>query len=383
MKQASFKIQKRVRGKSVDYKIYVPAYLSPTGKPESRFFPTKAEALIARGELLAACRTESKVQGLSNAQATDALRALQRLAEAGIDMTLDKVVELALPTLRAAGSHISIDAVLAEFAEVKEAEWRPKTRQNFRFISAAFLREFSGRSIASISGKDISLWLARNYKNPTTKTSALRTLSPAFTYASQQEMIAESPIQRVSKPRVKQREAIDIFSPEEAQRLMKTAPEDCKAAYALLLFSGIRPTELTRLKWSDIKDGFIHITPRIAKTQQVRNIEVEPNLDTWLAQRRGEPNASVCPPNWKRKNTATRRDAGLSGRADAARHSYATYYLAKYKDVNALKMNLGHSNNSNVLFAHYRAAATPTTAAQYWSITPETQALQTAESPSP
>lgn len=369
MKSASFNIQKRVRGKSVDYKIYVPAYLSSTGKPESRFYSTKADAERARGELLASTRTESKVTTLSNAQITDATRAYERLAEAGLSMTLDKAIELALPTLRAAGSHISIDTVFSDFAEVKAPEWRPKSTQNFRYASAAFLADFSGRSVASISGKEITLWLNKNYGNPSTRAAVLRTLRPAFSYAVQQELIPSSPFQRVVKPRVVHRDSIDVFTPEEARRMMDTAPDDCKAAFAILLFAGVRPTELTRLKWGDIRDGYIHITPSIAKTAQVRNVDIEPTLAAWLTHR-GAADSLVCPANWKRKNQATRRAAGLSNRADTARHSYATYHLATHKDVSALKMNMGHSRGSDVLFAHYRAAATPETAAEYWAILP-------------
>ena len=99
MRQASLKIVRQENASSVFWSIYVPAYLNPSGKAGKTYFSTRAEAESKRWELLAATRTESKLTELSNVQIRDAQRAYERLAEAGLELTLDKVVELALPVL--------------------------------------------------------------------------------------------------------------------------------------------------------------------------------------------------------------------------------------------------------------------------------------------
>lgn len=144
-------------------------------------------------------------------------------------------------------------------------------------------------------------------------------------------------------------------------------------AIALLLFAGIRPTELTRLTWADVREEFVYVRPSVAKTQQVRNVHVEPTLAAWLALDgvRGEDVAPVCPPNWRRKREAVFKVARVQAKTDAARHSYASYYLARYKDEGALKLNLGHSRGSDTLFVHYRAAVTPADAERFWQIFPD------------
>lgn len=129
----------------------------------------------------------------------------------------------------------------------------------------------------------------------------LRTIRPAFSYAVQQEMIAASPFRTVVKPRVVRRRGVDVYTPEEARRLMEAAPRDCRGAFALMLFAGIRPAEVARLRWGDVRGEFVHITPDAAKTQQVRNVEIEGNLAVWLEGVRGLPGEPVCPKNWKRK----------------------------------------------------------------------------------
>ena len=230
--------------------------------------------------------------------------------------------------------------------------------------------QFAGLSVAEVTPKLLSTWL-HSFGRPAYALGLIRTLRPAFSYAVRQGMLPESPFSKLEPIRTTARTGIDIFTPEEARQLMEAAPEDCKAAYALLLFAGIRPVELTRLKWGAVRDGFIHLTPDVTKTAQVRNVEIEANLAAWLKSTGDhKPEDPICPSNWKRKNQATRRDAGLANRQDVARHSYATYHLAKYRDKGALEENMGHMTGSAMLMRHYRAAATPAQAEAYWSILP-------------
>ena len=371
MRQASLKVVRQENASSVFWSIYVPAYLNPAGKAGKMYFSTRAEAEAKRWELLAATRTESKITELSNPQIRDAQRALERLAEAGLNISLDRAIELALPVLRSAGCSITIAQLLREFAELKEPEWSEHSRKNFKYASAAFNTQFADRQLSSVTGRELRAWLTSQYSTTGTQANVMRTLRPAFSYAVRQEYIQFSPFSKMELPRVRRKDAIDILSPAEAARLMEVAPEDCKAAYAMLLFAGIRPTELTRLTWGNVRDGYIHITPSIAKTAQVRNIEMEPTLAAWLAST-GEhaPETPICPRWWKHKNQQTRKAAGIANRPDVTRHSYATYYLATHKNADALKANLGHSRGSDVLFMHYRAAATAATAADYWAILP-------------
>ncbi len=371
MRIARFNIRKETKNGYTFWKIHVPKWINPSGKDGYAYFHTKAEAERKRGELIAATRSESKLMVLTNAQTSDAMRALERLAEHGLTCTLDKAVEVALPHLLASGRHVTAEQLCKEFAESKAASWSAVSKRNFATISKLFLAEFEGRAISEISGRDIESWLSARFPTAGYKANALRTIRPAFSWAVRQELLQSSPFDKVEQVRTRAHDGVDVFTPAEAARLMSCAPPDCIAAFAILLFAGVRPTELTRLTWGNIREGFIHITPSIAKTQQVRNIELEPTLAAWLSTTgTHQTEESICPPNWLRKRQETVKAAGLQGRTDTARHSYATYHLALHKDVNALKANLGHSKGSDTLFVHYRAAATPADAERYWAILP-------------
>lgn len=371
MRTPLLRIKKFFKNGYTFYGIHVPGALHTSGKNGYFYYHTRADAERGRAELARALTSEKVLHVLSNAQQQDALRALEMLAENGLEESLVAALEAAMPLLRSDGRYVTADSLCEAFAKAKAGGWSAASVRNFRHVSTLFLESFGGRAVADILPQDLQGWLAERFANAGYQAAVVRTLRPAFNYAVRQRWLVESPFDRIEKVKVRKKDAIDVFTPEEARRLMELAPEDCKAAYAVLLFAGVRPVELTRLTWGDVRDGFIHIMPAVAKTAQVRNVDIEPNLAAWLAAA-GDHQLSdpICPPNWKRKNQETRRLAGVADRQDTARHSYATYYLAKYRNADALKANMGHSRGSDMLFAHYRAAATPAQAEAYWSILP-------------
>lgn len=371
MRQPRLKIKKFIKNGYTFYGIHVPPFLNVENKAGYYYYHTRAEAERGRIDLLQTLTQQRSPVTLSPEQQTDALRAMDLLRENNLDISLLEAIEAALPHLKAAGSAMTVDTLCKDFAELKAASWSTVSARNFRRVTQLFLEEFSGRTIASITSREIQTWLSARFPTPGYQLNTIRNLRPAFNYAVRQDLIHASPFDKLESIRARARATIDIFTPEEAARLMSaTTPETC-AAFALLLFAGIRPAELTRLTWSNIRDGYIHITPDIAKTAQVRNVEIEPTLAKWLASTGPhQPGESICPPIWRYRREEVVKAAGLDGRKDTPRHSYASYYLAKYQNADALKMNMGHSRSSDTLFAHYRAAATPSDAEKYWSILP-------------
>jgi len=54
---------------------------------------------------------------------------------------------------------------------------------------------------------------------------------------------------------------------------------------------------------------------------------------------------------------------------NALRHSFGSYWLAKFKDTAALALQMG--NSPQIIFAHYRELVSPDDAKQFWSMKPE------------
>ena len=78
---------------------------------------------------------------------------------------------------------------------------------------------------------------------------------------------------------------IQIFTPEEMERLLLTAHARILPLVAIGAFAGIRSAEIQRLDWEDIKwdRGHIEIAGKKAKTAARRLVPLTDNLKAWLA----------------------------------------------------------------------------------------------------
>ncbi|MEG0427850.1 MAG: tyrosine-type recombinase/integrase, partial [Akkermansia sp.] len=155
--------------------------------------------------------------------------------------------------------------------------------------------------------------------------------------------------------------------------IMRLDCSDAIVPFAFLLFAGIRPEELTKLEWSNVRlaDRYIHVTPEAAKTNQVRHVVIMDNLAAFIKTIPAKKcTGKIVPSNWKRKSYLIRKMAGLQNRHDTARHSFASYFLALFPNVDKLRENMGHVRNSDMLFKHYRAAVSKQDAKTYFEIVP-------------
>ena len=335
-------------------------------------FRRRADAEEYRGKLFAAWQKQEP-SPLSPHESADAAAALRVLAEAGVALSLQETIRQALPLLSRARA-VTVEGLLAEFAELKEPHWSALSTRNFRAAARRFVEAFGDRDPAALSAQELTVWLNAEYPSAASRAHAMRTLNPAFTYALRQKHITENPFALVEKQRVVKQRAIDVLSPEEVRALLNAAPADCVPAYAMMLFAGVRPYELRRLRWGNVRDGFLHVEHSVAKTRSARNIELHPTLVAWLEAFRpagADAFSAIVPTDWHRKDQAARAAAGVANRPDVCRHSYASYYLAAYGSADKLKANMGHSRGSDTLFVHYRAATTPEVAERFWGILPE------------
>ena len=148
---------------------------------------------------------------------------------------------------------------------------------------------------------------------------------------------------------------------------------DMKIAVAVLLFAGVRPEEVTALRWEHVKlaHGYIRIEPEVSKTNSVRLVRIEPNLKAWLETVPPEKRTGkLAPKNWQRKWQAVRRGASISHLNDVCRHSYASYWLAAHRDTHGLLENMGHTTSKTTI-KYYLTACNPEEVPAYWQISPE------------
>lgn len=155
-------------------------------------------------------------------------------------------------------------------------------------------------------------------------------------------------MRKVEPERIEEKR-ISILNKEEIGRLMHTAETfeggTCFAATAIMLYAGVRPNEVERLRWSDVRldDGVICIAPQHSKTGGARHVTIFPPLARILQRVRRPGNERICPPNWRQRRARLHWEAGCAiWQPDVLRHTFATHHLATFRNYAELQLEMGH-----------------------------------------
>lgn len=160
-----------------------------------------------------------------------------------------------------------------------------------------------------------------------------------------------NPVKALHKPRLRETEVISL-SWENIKGLLHTAKlppfRRCMPPLGIMLWAGVRPTEMQRLHWEDInwEDEVIMIRPKHSKTGGARCTTLHPVLRRWLVnlccgERLSGP---ICPSGWKKLWYSLRSEAGvLPWQQDVLRHTFASYHLKHFRDLSLLQIEMGHS----------------------------------------
>lgn len=180
---------------------------------------------------------------------------------------------------------------------------------------------------------------------------------------------------------------VTIFSPAEALRLMtlcRQTPQfkDLVLYHAISLFAGLRPTECQLLQWEQIhfEEKTITVLGTTSKTKETRNVPIETCLAAWIDAHAPEKRRGfvTSPASFIRRMQAFHvalgyrvGDENLQATTwpqDVMRHSYGSYWLARYKQRAVLAEHMG--NSLQIIKKHYRQVVSRTAALEYWRITP-------------
>ncbi|MBE6435814.1 MAG: hypothetical protein E7030_06375 [Akkermansiaceae bacterium] len=174
-----------------------------------------------------------------------------------------------------------------------------------------------------------------------------------------------------------QERRIAILKKDEIKSLLKEAERynngSCLAAIGLMLYAGIRPHEVTKIKWAqiDLERRHIYLLPEHSKTGGARRTTIYNPLFQILKKCNYDPDKAICPRNWLKHWREIRRNAGWGQNKpwpqDALRHTFASYHLEQFKNFEQLQYELGH-RNSNLLRTRYVDATDVKNAAEFWGL---------------
>ncbi|MEI8291876.1 MAG: tyrosine-type recombinase/integrase [Verrucomicrobiota bacterium] len=180
-----------------------------------------------------------------------------------------------------------------------------------------------------------------------------------------------NPAQAMDRQRIVQGE-VEFVRVGELKKIIAALPDsrpDLLPLVVLVCFSGLRPSEATRLDWSEVGTDFIRLPGTKSKTGRSRQIPICENLKKWLEQWR-KPAGLVCEEfSLVHVNPAIFRASGVRIAHDALRHGYATH---RQKIINNLALLAEEMGNSvSVCRRHYaNPFVLPDEAADWFSIAP-------------
>ncbi len=315
--------------------------------------------------------------------ATDAARLVLELIEempqmreqaaqgrAELMQALRRVLREGVAAVKVQDSTVTFAAAVEEsLARRAGAGRRPTTLRDLRCFTRRLLLVpgFAQRPLRTIGTKECREALEYAFAGSAHSFRKGRAvLHSIFSFGQRQGWCSDNPVRAIELPTVEEKEIVPL-SLAECRRLVETAKtppfRDCLPALGLMLFAGVRPSEVERLRWVDVHcdEGVLSIAPRHSKTGGARRVELCPALRRMLRRRYPKVEERrllpLCPPRWQKRWQLLRQQAGLVTPQqpwvpDVLRHTFASYHALTYRNLPALQLQLGH-RDSRLLLSRY------------------------------
>ncbi|HEU5247066.1 MAG TPA: tyrosine-type recombinase/integrase [Candidatus Udaeobacter sp.] len=315
---------------------------------------------------------------ISDALRAEAVKCSQMLQSFG--KTITDAAEFYVDHLREITHSQTVSHAVSELQSACKADGKSvRYLRDLKYRLGRFAEDFGSRHIAEISTADIDGWLRQLNLGPVSRNTFRRRLVTLFKFAKTRGWCRTIP--PAESTRVREiADEVGILTPKELKGLLDVASEDTIPYWTIAAFAGLRASEIERLDWADVNARHIRVRAKHAKTASRRLVDIQPNLRKWLLPYRGKA-GKVTPENLRVKLLADRKraaDAGSLTRkwpSNALRHSFASYYLARFDNAAKLALQLGHVGQ-DIIFRHYREVVTRADAKRYWSIFPESKSTK-------
>jgi integrase len=218
--------------------------------------------------------------------------------------------------------------------------------------------------------------LSLRYK-PNTVRSAMRPLGAALTWAVQQDLLAQSPMYKIVRPRLEY--SHERLTTEEASALLaeakRQAPMSPRAyslfiGIALALRLGLRRGEIFGLRWEDVDLKGRRLTvarsfDALPKNGKARTLPIPTalleDLELWRATCRKTAKVVPIGTNCRTGLARLLKESGckpLSRGWHGLRHTFASIFIEQGGSILALKDMLGHSSLAmSLVYSHLAPSA--------------------------
>ena len=286
-----------------------------------------------------------------------ALSQLLREAAFSDELTqlLFRALRLGLSALNETKSQPQVSFRDATVARLHAARHRrAATRADLRSYTQRFLRfsDWEERPLCTITADDCRELLEKHFHiSAHVYRKAQMILHGVFAFGKRQGWCLRNPTDGLERPCV-QEETITPLSLPQIQTLLRTCQRErlrkMEAAVRLMLWCGIRPTEVQRLTWGDIdgEERCVYVPPRHSKTGGARAVPLRGGALALLCEHHAA-DERIAPTNWQRLWRDLRRSSRLSPwRQDTLRHTFASMHLKHFHNLPLLQEEMGHRDSA-------------------------------------
>ena len=308
---------------------------------------------IARLTLETTEQLGRRVTGLSR---HDMLQLLRRVISAGI-----KVIE--------SEEHTVFFEEAVQQSLTARADRRPTTLRDLRHFTRRMLRV---EGISTLPLRAMNTAICRKILETAFGSSAhsfrkgRAILHSIFAYGKRMQWCDANPVECIEAPRVQEHEIVPLRL-DEVEQLKRAAsfPEhrDMRTSLHLMLYCGLRPHEVERLRTDDIQlsEQRVLIHPRTSKTGGGRVVPIRKARELKGIQ-------LLIPRNWQNRWKALRKAAGFAHWVpDICRHTFASYHAAHFRNLAELQLEMGHSTPT-LLRSRYLNLPRTAHAARFWGM---------------
>lgn len=259
-------------------------------------------------------------------------------------------------------------------ADKTSAGLRPRSLAGIRTFVGRLALAYNTKAISTLNPSILSEYMTAHPCSPVSRNSLRRYWWGFFDYCRRQGAISNNPAESIA-PGHANETAPQIFTVEEAGRILNATAKlkpSLLPFVSLGLFCGLRTTELLSLKYSDITDYYIRVDPAIAKKRRQRYVPVPDNLKSRISAWKTRGEESICPMKERRVYHHLRliaAEAKLKAwKKNACRSSFVSYHIALHQNTALTADIIGHRQNADVLWNHYRELVTKADAIRYFAL---------------
>lgn len=253
-----------------------------------------------------------------------------------------QVIREGVAAIQAAEQTVSFEEA-AWHSVAARRDRRPVTLRDLKHYVRRMLRVEGAatRPLRRMTASDCRRILQTAFENsPSSYKKGRAILHSIFEHGIRHEWVDHNPVKKVCTPIIHEKQ-IKPLTLIEVKKLEKTVRQprfkDMQLALHLMMYCGIRPSEVQRLQVSDIdwKQRNVIIRPHTSKTGGGRLVPLR-RADKVL-------NMPLPRGNWAEKWRALRKSAGFTNwQADALRHTFASYHALHFKNLPQLQLEMGH-----------------------------------------